>query len=201
MRKLVSLTTHPETFPLPHHSGLIEKRVLIFRLLRSALCEALARVQAAAALLYLQQQPAAPRLPGAAGAAAAAAGAPAVVASAAPPGGGVGHAASAADIAAAAAAEEGLFQRADRLVTASLAEVAEAFAALDRSVHATLDAQQGPAAPPVDDQQVRLVWTFFPLVAWLTGLAWLVSQVHTARQPGTSCPPGFATLQWSWLQT
>ncbi|PRW56115.1 Nuclear control of ATPase [Chlorella sorokiniana] len=136
-------------------SGLIEKRVLIFRLLRSALCEALARVNAAAALLYLQQQPAAPRLAGTgAGAAAAAAAAPAVVAAAAPPGGGVGHAASAADIAAAAAAEEGLFQRADRLVTASLAEVAEAFAALDRSVHATLDAQQGPAAPPVDDQQV-----------------------------------------------
>lgn len=139
--------------PLLHCAGLIEKRVLIFRLLRSALCEALARVHGAAALLYLQQA-AAPCLAGAGAGAAAAVAAPAVAVAAAPLGGGVGHAASAADIAAAAAAEEGLFQRADRLVTLSLAEVAEAFAALDRSVHATLDAQQGPAAPPVDDQQV-----------------------------------------------
>lgn len=141
--------------PAPHLlAGLIEKRVLIFRLLRSALCEALARVQGAAALLYLQQQAAA--APRAGAGAAAGAAAPAVVAVAAP-GGGVGHAASAADIAAAAAADEGLFQRADRLVTASLAEVADAFAALDRSVHATLDAQQGPAAPPVDDQQASVL--------------------------------------------
>lgn len=130
--------------------------MLIFRLLRSALCEALARVQGAAALLYLQQQATVVPRAGAGAGTAAGAAAPAVVAVAAP-GGGVGHAASAADIAAAAAADEGLFQRADRLVTASLAEVADAFAALDRSVHATLDAQQGPAAPPVDDQQASVL--------------------------------------------
>lgn len=112
--------------------------MLIFRLLRSALCEALAQVQASAALLYLQQ-PAAP------------AGGP--------------HAGSAADVditaagpASAAAArqgqEESLFQRADRLVAASLAGVAAAFRQLEASVHATLDAQQGPAPPPAQDRLV-----------------------------------------------
>lgn len=134
--------THPTCALL---ADLVEKRVLIFRLLRSALCEALAQVQAAGALLYLQQQ----QPPGPAATALAAAAAPAPA-----PGGGVGHAASAAEIAAAGAEEEGLFQRADRLVTASLAGVTTAFAQLDASVHSTLDAQQGPAAPPAADQQV-----------------------------------------------
>lgn len=50
--------------------------------------------------------------------------------------------------------EECLFQRADRLVTASMAAVTAAFAELERSVHATLDAQQGPAARPAADWQV-----------------------------------------------
>lgn len=102
-------------------------------------------MQAAGARLYLQQQR------GAGGSVPALAAAGGV-------GHAVGHAASAAEIAAAAAGEgegrEGLFQRADRLITASLAGVAGAFQQLDRSVHDTLDAQQGPAAPPVADQQV-----------------------------------------------
>ncbi|PSC72602.1 Nuclear control of ATPase [Micractinium conductrix] len=128
---------------------LVEKRVLIFRLLRSALCEALAQVQAAAALLYLQAPP--PRAAAAGGGARAQGGDAAL-----------GHAASAGEIAGAAAAaaaaggeeEEGLFQRTDRLVGASMAAVAAAFRQLDQSVHATLDAQQGPAAPPAADWQV-----------------------------------------------
>ncbi|KAL4457516.1 hypothetical protein ABPG75_012381 [Micractinium tetrahymenae] len=140
-------------------ADLVEKRVLIFRLLRSALCEALAQVQASAALLYLQQQQQQP-------AAAAAAGA----APASPPGGQprIAHAASAGEIAEAGPAgpagaagaagageeEEGLFQRADRLVAASLAGVSAALRQLDASVHATLDAQQGPAPPPAQDWQV-----------------------------------------------
>ena len=123
--------------------------MLIFRLLRSALCEALAQVQAAAALLYLQAPP--PRAAAAGGGARAQGGDAAL-----------GHAASAGEIAGAAAAaaaaggeeEEGLFQRTDRLVGASMAAVAAAFRQLDQSVHATLDAQQGPAAPPAADWQV-----------------------------------------------
>lgn len=98
-------------------ADLVEKRVLIFRLLRSALCEALAQVQSAAGLLYLK-----------------------------------GHVAASAG--ALPPDEENLFHRADRMVTASLSAVASAFAQLERSVHNTLDGQQGPAAPPAQDWQV-----------------------------------------------
>lgn len=135
--------------------------MLIFQLLRSALCEALAQVQACAALLYLQQQAAAAAEGTAAGAAAQgllldaqdAAGAAGL--SAAGPAGAAGSmGAHGPGAAAAGEEEESLFQRADRLVTASLAGVSAAFRQLEASVHATLDAQQGPAAPPAQDRAV-----------------------------------------------
>ncbi len=135
--------------------------MLIFQLLRSALCEALAQVQACAALLYLQQQAAAAVEGTAAGAAAQgllldaqdAAGAAGL--SAAGPAGAAGSmGAHGPGAAAAGEEEESLFQRADRLVTASLAGVSAAFRQLEASVHATLDAQQGPAAPPAQDRAV-----------------------------------------------
>lgn len=119
--------------------------MLIFQLLRSALCEALAQVQASAARLCLQQaeQPQLTAAAAAGGAEVAAAG----PAGAAGRGAGPGAAAAGED-------GEGLFQRADRLVSASLVGVSAAFRQLEASVHATLDAQQGPAPPPAQDWQV-----------------------------------------------
>lgn len=67
--------------------------------------------------------------------------------------GGVGGAAV-ASVAAGTVLEDSLFQRADRMVGASMAAVAAAVQQLEHSVHATLDAQQGPAAAPAADWQV-----------------------------------------------
>ena len=105
-----------------HEGDLVEKRVLIFRLLRSALCEALARVQASAGLLYLQQQQQQQQQQ-------------------------QGEEFE-------GEGEEGLFQRAARLVAASLQGVTDAFQQLERSVRDVLEAQQAQRAPPGADWQV-----------------------------------------------
>jgi hypothetical protein len=112
-------------------ADLVEKRVLIFRLLRSAVTDALAQVQAAAALLYLKEP-----TPGAAG-----------------EGGGAGGS-SAAMAGEALAAGERLFWRADAAAAAAAAAVAAAFQGLERAAAATLAGQAGPAAAPAQDWQV-----------------------------------------------
>lgn len=133
-------------------SELVEKRVLILRLLRGELCEAAAAVQRAGALLYLQRP-----LPGSA------------VGSDA-----TDQAGSASSLG--ASSEDALFSRADGAVRSSMDLVAGAVSSLQRSVHTTLDSQQGPQATAVNDRpmlaqalnrvlgvsRLRRVWTPTP---------------------------------------
>lgn len=102
-----------EAVPFLSEAEMVEKRVLVFRLLRTALCEALAHVQHAGMLLYLKE-------------------------ASRPNSTGSPIGSDAGVVSLSSEAEEGLFERASRAVHEAMDEIVMAFEHLQTSAHAAL---------------------------------------------------------------
>jgi nuclear-control-of-ATPase protein 2 len=114
---------------------LVEKRVLIFRLLRAELSEAAASIQAAAALLYLQQERQQSINDNG--------------------GASTSRGAGAAEIASQNEEnDQDLFIKAHNSVESCMLAVSHAFRTLESGVHDTLDSQQAPDGAATGDQRM-----------------------------------------------
>ncbi|KAH7618699.1 hypothetical protein Ndes2526B_g05616 [Nannochloris sp. 'desiccata'] len=111
---------------------LVEKRVLLFRLLKAELSEAAAKIQAAAALLYLRQQQ-----------------------QISAENNGTGPSTSQGRIVVSnIEIEQDLFIKAHTAVDSCMLAVSQAFRTLESGVHGTLDSQQAPGGAATGDRRM-----------------------------------------------
>lgn len=163
---------------------LVEKRVLLFQLLRVELSEAVANVQAGAAMLYLQQQ------------------------SSAEDNGAMPTTSQGQRVANTIEDEHDVFSKAHTAIETCMLIVSQAFTALESGVHGTLDSQQAPGGAATGDRRmlsqalgrvlgvipIRKIWSKYDVTDDVTATEETPADVHDAAIHPTAITTNEAML-------
>lgn len=163
VKQLVSFRRATAAVPLLTQAEMVEKRVLIFRLLRTALCEAIAGVQRAGALLYLTEERKQGRNGGDRE--------------------GSNSSSESGVVVVRAAEDESLFERASRAIEMALQQIEQSFQQLQSSAHEALGspvAQQLNQAEEVGGQEEGMLSQTVQKVLGLRHLNRLLSMRESA---------------------